>query len=84
MAGGSVSANVRYINTAWRDREDLPRIGSRDTRRANTSFHSVDVSDVRRELTSGEMGLDDAGFTLANLAADDVDFTDPENVRVLY
>ena len=43
----SVPAQVRYINAEWKDRDEIPRIGSRETRRANTAFQDVTVADAR-------------------------------------
>ena len=34
---GSVTAEVRYLNAEWKDREDIPSIGDRESRRALTS-----------------------------------------------
>ena len=86
MTTASVAANVRYINTDWRDRDGAPRIGSRDTRRANTSFQQVQVHDVRAEITDGSIGLDDAGFTVVShrsaMAAGS--FTDKAAVQEVY
>ncbi|MCB1744396.1 MAG: hypothetical protein KDK91_28770, partial [Gammaproteobacteria bacterium] len=53
-----------YINTEWRERSDAPRIGSRESRRAATSFHEVGMYDARPALEAGELGLDRTGFTL--------------------
>ena len=80
----TVAANVRYINTEWRDRADAPRIGSRDTRRANTSFHEVQMHDVRDAIESGAMGLDDAGFTVVAHQTSFADFTDKDEVAARY
>ena len=49
----SVPAQVRYINAEWKARDESPRIGSRESRRAATSFQDVRVHDARPRLEAG-------------------------------
>ncbi len=83
-ATNSVTAQVRYINEEWRDRPDSPRIGSRETRRANTSFQEVAVHDVRSELAEGRIDLDGAGFTLAENETAVTNFRDEPQIMEIY
>lgn len=79
-----VQAKVRYINSEWRGKVELPRIGSRDTRRANTSFQPVAVQDARGRLADGSLSLDTSGFILASHAPVSVDYRDADEVRERY
>ncbi|MGI9612033.1 MAG: CmcJ/NvfI family oxidoreductase [Acidimicrobiales bacterium] len=75
----TISAEVRYINPEWKTVDEVPEIGSRETRRANTSRRSVTIGDARfaeAEDSSTEMfGLDTSGSTLLSV-------TLPDEVRV--
>ena len=87
QASDGVAARVRYINADWRERADSPRIGSRESRRANTSMQDVRVHDARPEL--GALGtaveeLDRAGFTLTGLTPSLRDFRDEAGVARDY
>ena len=77
-------AKVRYINAEWRDKTDTPRIGSRETRRANTSFQDVAVLDARPGLASGAITLDHSGFTLTENPTQVSDFRDEAMVESVY
>ena len=76
----SVPAQVRYINAEWKGRDEIPRIGSRETRRANTAFQDVTVADARPLLAAGQCDLDAAGFTLATLKSAVTNFRDAEEI----
>ena len=52
----SIAAEVRYLNEEWGTRNDTPSIGSRETRRANTSKKQVRISDARDQ--SLDLSLD--------------------------
>lgn len=80
----SVPAQVRYINAEWKHRDEIPRIGSRETRRANTAFQDVTVADARPLLAAGQCDLDEAGFTLARLTSAATNFRDAEEVARIY
>ena len=80
----SVAAQVRYINVQWKDDDDAPRIGSRESRRANTSFQDVRIHNVRSELERGEIDLDRSGFTLTLNPTNFTAFTEPEQVERDY
>lgn len=66
MLGGTavadVDTSIRYINPEWKDRDEVPAIGSRESRRANTAYREVTVRDVR--LASEDFDLESAGFQL--------------------
>jgi len=80
----SVSAEVRYLNDEWRDRADLPEIGSRESRRANTTKHAVHIEDARELLRSGAIEIDRNGFTVAALRSEVADFHDTQSVTATY
>ena len=80
----SVQAEVRYLNDEWRRRDDIPRIGDRISRRANTSKHEVAIHDARERLDRGDVDLDANGFALLKLASDVADFRDDAAVKAVY
>ena len=45
-AAKTVPAQLRYVNAEWKHTDEIPRIGSRETRRANTSFQ--DIHELKR------------------------------------
>ena len=61
----TVTASVRYIDPAWRDAAEPPRIGSGSSRRSTTSYYDVTIGDARS--ADEPFGLDTAGFQLASL-----------------
>lgn len=81
MSGAtSVSAEVRYLNSEWKDRSEAPRIGDRTSRRANTAKRAVSINDAR----GLELGLDTSGFVLARHESGVRDFRDGAQVRDTY
>ncbi len=80
----TVDASVRYINAEWRDMDESPRIGSRESRRANTSFQAIKVHDARPRLKAGELSLDRNGFTLSENRATVDDFRDDDEIQAKY
>ena len=80
----AVQAEVRYLNDEWRDRIDVPQIGDRASRRANTSKHTVTIHDARPGLERGELGLDSSCFTLLKFTSAVQDFQDDAQVRAVY
>jgi len=80
----SIRAEVRYVNAEWKGRKEIPRIGSKETRRANTSRKSIDIYDARPGLANGEITLDGSGFTLAKLVHAVEDFRDIETTARQY
>lgn len=79
-----VSAQVRYINAEWRDRTEPPRIGSKETRRANTAYQTVQIHDYRPRLAAGRLGLDTTGFTLTNNQTQCREFRHKETIERTY
>jgi len=79
-----VAAKVRYINSEWREKSESPRIGSKESRRANTAYQPVDVHDARPWLESGEVGLDSTGFTLTTNQTACADFRDEKVIESVY
>jgi hypothetical protein len=84
MTASSVRAKVRYLNSKWRDSEELARIGDRDSRRANTTPTDVDIFDVRPQNARRELDLDTNGFLLSELRSAVSNFRDEEDVRATY
>ena len=84
MMEESVPAKVRYINADWKDKGESPRIGSRESRRAATSFQDVQVHDARPRLEAGELDLDRNGFTLTQHESAVNNYRDDEEVERVY
>ncbi len=80
----AVRADVRYLNAEWRDRADIPVVGDRESRRANTAKHRVEIHDARGGLANGEITLDVNGFALLRHACAVRDFHDDAEVRRIY
>ena len=79
-----VQAQIRYLNEEWRHRHDIPEIGDRESRRANTSKHTVSIFDARPKLERGEIDLDANGFTLLELGSRVRDFHDEKEIKAVY
>ena len=80
----AVLADVRYLNAEWRDRAEIPVVGDRESRRANTAKHAVEIHDARDALGRGEITLDTNGFALLRHASAVRNFRDDEEVRAIY
>ena len=80
----TVPAKVRYINSEWRENPESPRIGSKESRRANTAYQPVDIHDARPRIAAGEIGLDKTGFTLTNNKTACTDFKDADAIQQVY
>ena len=77
---GSVTAEVRYLNAEWKDREDTPSIGDRESRRALTSKLAVSINDAR----GMDLDLDTSGFVLTEHHSKMGNFQDDAEVRSTY
>ncbi len=84
MGASSVHAKVRYLKAEWKGRSERPRIGSRESRRANTEFHEVEIRDARPLGRAGELDLDLNGFTLRRHQSAVTNFREPDQVREIY
>lgn len=82
--GSAVAAKVRYVNAEWKGRDEIPRIGSRETRRANTSVQDIRVHDARPAFEAGETSLEGCGFTLDRNLTAVRNFRDEEEVARVY
>ena len=80
----TVDAKVRYINAEWRDMDEAPRIGSKESRHANTSFQEIKVHNARPRFEAGEINIDQNGFTLSENHATVADFRNDDEVRAKY
>lgn len=79
-----ITTQVRYVNAEWKHTDEIPRIGSRETRRANTAFQEVRMHDARPMLAAGECELDRCGFTLTRYENGVTNFRDEEEVQRVY
>ncbi len=79
-----IRANVRYLKSEWKGREELPRIGSRESRREMTEFREVIITDARPRSVAGELDLDRSGFLLTRHRTDVSDFRNAEEVEGRY
>ena len=79
-----IPARVRYINAEWRNRADHARIGSRESRRANTAYQDIVVHDARARHAAGEIDLDTTGFMLTRHETACSDFRDDSTIRAEY
>ena len=77
----TVRAKLRYINPEWRHSAEPPRIGSRESRHANTATHEVLVHDACALVDGFE--LDTSGFALRTHVTADVGLTNPD-ARAAY
>ena len=80
----TTAAKVRYVNAEWKGRDETPRIGSRETRRANTSFRDAIMHDARPRLAAGDVSLEVNGFTLSENTSQVTDFRDDDQIVSLY
>ena len=80
----SVAAEVRYLNAEWQGRAETPVVGDRDSRRANTTKHPVEIHDARGRLANGELTLDVNGFCLLRHTSGVRNFGDDDEVRRIY
>ena len=78
----SIAAAGRYLNEEWRSRNDTPSIGSRETRRANTSKKQVKIHDARDQ--SLDLSLDVEGFELITHQPSSMDFYNADEVKARY
>ena len=83
-AGSIVATKVRYINAEWKDREETPRIGSKESRRANTAYQNINVYDARSRIADGEIGLEKTGFTLSENQTACPNFRDENAIKEIY
>jgi hypothetical protein len=80
----SIEAKVRYLDASWKGRAERPRIGSRETRHANTSPLDVRIEDARPLHERGELDLDTQGFVLTRHRSEVADFRDDAQVTRTY
>lgn len=76
----TVNTEVRYLNPEWKSRKEIPNIGDRESRRANTSKHQVSIHDAR----GMHLDLDDCGFVVTEHTSSVRDFHDKEEVCSTY
>lgn len=80
----TVPARVRYVNAEWKGREEIPRIGSRETRRANTSTQDIRVENARPFQAAGESDLERSGYMLTTHETQIRNFRDEAEVAKVY
>ena len=76
----ALQADVRYLNSEWRDRDEAPEIGSRESRRDNTSKVRVEIHDGRGQ----DFALDTNGFVLREASPFAGDYQNEDHVRSNY
>jgi len=84
MTQASVDARIRFVKDTWRTLPGIPRIDSRDERRANTEFHDVPILDARPMHLRGELDLDTNGFVLTRHETPMGDFSDRAAIESDY
>ena len=82
VQGEQFTTQVRYLSSKWRDTEETPRIFDRESRRANTEIHHVQIQNARSR--GDEISLEDNGFQLFEFQAPIQDFTDSKLVTDRY
>ena len=80
----NVEAKVRYMHPRFVGAAELPEIGSRETRRASTAVHFVEVADARPLVERDELGLDTTGFVLAKHQSAVGNFRDDDEIKRTY
>lgn len=79
-----VEAKIAFVNDEWRDRAEMPRIYSRESRLANTTRHDVVVHNARPRSEAGELDLDRTGFVLVRHETSVTDFRNKDVVLREY
>ncbi len=79
-----IHAQVGYLNSEWKGREERPKIISGKTRRANTSPRTVQIEDARPLHERNALDLDRNGFTLVRHRSSVRDFRDSREVTQKY
>ncbi|MCZ6888894.1 MAG: CmcJ/NvfI family oxidoreductase, partial [Gammaproteobacteria bacterium] len=79
-----VNAQIRYLNSEWKDAGEVPAIGDRDSRRANTSKVEVLIEDARPRHEAGVLDLDTNGFVLARNQSAVTSFQDDAEIESVY
>ena len=72
----AVTASIAFLNSEWKDADDMARIYSRETRHANTTIHDIDIHNARPLAEAGKLDLDRNGFTLMKHTATFDNFED--------
>ena len=80
----AVTAEIAYLNNEWKGADELARIYSRDTRKANTSKREVVVTNARARSEAGELDLDSNGFILIEHESAFSDFEDKPAIERDY
>ncbi len=80
----TVEAKVRYMDPKFAEAGEIPEIGNRETRRAATAVHFVEVLDARPLASEGSLGLDTTGFVLARHDPELRDFSDHDAIARRY
>ena len=81
---GSVRAQVAFLNSEWRGRQEMPRIYSRKTRLESTTKRDVEIRDARPLHEAGELHLDKNGFVVVEHATSFDAFDDKGRIEREY
>ena len=84
MSATSVEAVVRYLKPEWKGRSEVPKIGSRETRRANTDLYDVTIANARSLQDAGELDVDTNGFILVSHRTAVRSFRDKAQIEGTY
>ena len=80
----AVTASIAFLNSEWKDADDMARIYSRETRHANTTKHDIDIHNARPLAEAGKLDLDRNGFTLMKHTATFENFEDKKAIEREY
>ncbi len=79
-----VRAQVGFLNSEWKGRQERPKILSGSSRRANTSPRTVQIEDARPLRERNALDLDRCGFTLEKHRSSLRDFRDDRELTQKY
>ncbi|NKB99232.1 MAG: hypothetical protein GKR90_12165 [Pseudomonadales bacterium] len=79
-----VESQIAFLNDEWRDRSEIPRIFSKESRLTNTSRRDVTIHNARLRDEAGDLDLDGSGFVIAKHASSVTDFRNKQVVADDY
>ena len=79
-----VEGQIAFLSDDWRDRDEIPRIYSRETRHANTTKRDILIHNARLRHQTGDLDLDGSGFVLVEHETTVTDFRDKDAITDVY
>lgn len=79
-----VESQIAFLNDDWRDRDEIPRIYSRESRHANTTKRDVLIYNARLRHEAGDLDLDGSGFILVEQETAVSEFRDKHAITDVY